>query len=221
MVAVKKTSRRRKRAYVSPLRQQQAKDTVARIVAAAVHLFTEKGYGATSIAEVAREAQVAERTVYASFGSKRTLLFAGIDAAIGGDTTAAAVREREWFRSVIDEQDPVRKLDLFAAGVRGIHERTASIFRVVQQAAANDPSVAETLAQHREGQSEDEMRVVDSLARLGVLRSDLNRRSALETIWALTTPNFYAQVAERGWSPQRYERWLADALRQLLLRTAS
>src|SRR4249919_3469422 len=63
-----------KRPYHSPLRQEQALATRQRILDAALELFGAHGYGATSIAAVAREAGVVPETIYATFGSKRGMI---------------------------------------------------------------------------------------------------------------------------------------------------
>src|SRR3954465_12952947 len=63
-----------KRPYHSPLRQEQALATRQRIPRAALELFGANGYGATSIAAVAREAGVVPETIYATFGSKRGIV---------------------------------------------------------------------------------------------------------------------------------------------------
>jgi AcrR family transcriptional regulator len=215
-MAVKRVTNAARRSYVSPLRKQQASTTARLIVESAHRLFVANGDGGTAMTEIAKQAGVAERTVYAAFKSKRALLFAVVDAAIASDSDPEPVAGRSWFRVVIDQDDPHRKLELFASAVRAIHERTSSIFQVIQEAATTDPAVAEILAAHREGQAADERLVVDSL-REDALREDLDRDDVLETIWVLTTPLFYAQAIERGWTPERYERWLADTLRRLLL----
>ncbi|MGZ4681516.1 MAG: TetR/AcrR family transcriptional regulator [Acidimicrobiales bacterium] len=52
---------------------------------AATSLFEERGYAATPIVAIAEAADVAEQTVYAAFGNKRTLLAQAVDQAIAGD----------------------------------------------------------------------------------------------------------------------------------------
>jgi AcrR family transcriptional regulator len=208
---------KRRRRYESPLRRQQASQTLDRIVGAAHRLFIERGYAQTTIQDVAREAGVAERTVYATVKNKRALLFVVIDAAIAGDTGPQSLAERAEFGAVLDEPDPPRQLVLFASLVRGIHERTSALVRVLQAAAAVDAEMAELWAAHAEGQVDDEARVIRSLEGKRALRSGLGTDEALDTLWALTTPQFFAQVHDHGWSADHYERWLADALQRLLL----
>ena len=65
-----------KREYDSSRRQRQAAQTRADILQAARRLFSERGYAATTIEAIAAEAEVAEATVYAGFGSKRGILLA-------------------------------------------------------------------------------------------------------------------------------------------------
>ena len=42
--------------------------------------------------------------------------------------------------------------------------------------------------------------------------------TATDILWALNRPSFCALLAnERGWSPERYERWLGELLEAHLL----
>lgn len=51
------------------------------------------------------------------------------------------------------------------------------------------------------------------------LRDDLSIGEAADTIWATSSSELYVMLTvERGWSADRYERWLADTWRRLLLR---
>ncbi|HEX6524027.1 MAG TPA: TetR family transcriptional regulator [Streptosporangiaceae bacterium] len=51
-----------KRAYRSPLREQNARRTRQAIVAAATRPFVQRGYAATSLADIAAAAEVARGT---------------------------------------------------------------------------------------------------------------------------------------------------------------
>jgi len=47
----------------------------------------------------------------------------------------------------------------------------------------------------------------------------ISREEAADVIWATNSPEFYVLlVHERGWDPDHYAHWLADAWRRLLLR---
>ncbi|NMP30283.1 TetR/AcrR family transcriptional regulator [Thalassotalea sp. M1531] len=49
------------------------------ILASATHLFTEQGYASTSMALIAKHADVSKQTVYSHFGSKEELFSAAIE----------------------------------------------------------------------------------------------------------------------------------------------
>ena len=61
------------RPYRSEHRQRQAEQTRAAILRAARSLFTDPGYAATSVADIAAEAGVSVPTVYSSIGTKAQL----------------------------------------------------------------------------------------------------------------------------------------------------
>jgi hypothetical protein len=105
----------------------------------------------------------------------------------------------------------------FASVVRRIHERTAARVTGLRTAAATDDRVAELWRAHASGQEQDERLFVESLDAKGALRAGLTPEAALETVWAVTTPLFYAQCHEHGWTSEGYEVWLADTLSRLLL----
>ncbi len=52
----------------------------------------------------------------------------------------------------------------------------------------------------------------------GRLRPGLSHKTARDIFWMLTGGDVYRMlVRERGWSPQKYQDWLADTLVQSLL----
>jgi len=61
-------------------RDQQARETRAKLIEAALHLFAEKGVGGTSIKDIAREAGVAQGLLYHYFASKDDLLWGVLEA---------------------------------------------------------------------------------------------------------------------------------------------
>src|SRR5690349_3209183 len=100
------------------LREEQAAATRRRIADAARRLFAERGYSTTSLAEVAREAGVAARTVYTVFGTKREILSAICEAWLED------ARARERAQEVLALEDAAERLHgagawlaaLYAAG---------------------------------------------------------------------------------------------------------
>ena len=64
----------------SDRRERKAARTRTEILEAARRLFADKGFAATTVADVAAEADVAVQTIYAHVGSKGDLVLALVDA---------------------------------------------------------------------------------------------------------------------------------------------
>ncbi len=207
------------RPYRSPRRREAAERTRAAILAAATRLFLERGYVATTMAAIAAEAGVALDTVYAAVGPKPSLFRLLIEAAISGTGEPVPAEERDYVRAVQAEPDPGRKLERYARALREIQGRLAPLFRALQQAAPAEPELAALWREIAERRARNMRALAGELAAAGALREEVGVGEAADVIWATNASEFYALlVFERGWSPERYERWLAAAWRRLLLR---
>ena len=170
---------------------------------------------------IAREAGVAVETIYRGFGSKAGLFKAVIDAAVAGGAARAdvPVEDRPAIRAVIEEPDPRRQIERYAATQPGIHRRSGPLMRALSDAAASDPALKalwdEIEASRRNGQG----RFVGMLAERGALRPNLTIDEGRDGLWTLTSLAVHDMlVITCGWSSERYEGWLAEALKDLLLR---
>jgi len=203
-----------KRTYRSPRRQAQAASTRRDIAAAARRLFVADGYGATTMQAIAGEAGVAVQTVYASFGTKRAILFALLDQIV---TDADFARLEEETRAA--EGDPRGELKARLAFGSRLYAGAGDLIRVAQTAASVEPDLA---AMVREGESRRRRAtaaLVHSWRRAGALRHDLDEREAVDLVWALVGPDvFRLFVVERGWSRKRLEQWQFETLERQLLR---
>jgi AcrR family transcriptional regulator len=74
------------------LRERKKQRTREQIVEAAMGLFAERGYHATTIADIAAAADVAPRTFFAYFPSKEAVVFHDVDRDL--DALASALRDR-------------------------------------------------------------------------------------------------------------------------------
>lgn len=74
------------------LRERKKLHTRRLIAETARRLFTERGFEAVTVAEVARAADVAEKTVFNYFATKEDLFYSGMEAF--EETLIAAIRER-------------------------------------------------------------------------------------------------------------------------------
>ncbi len=207
-----------RRRYDSPRRREQAAATRLAILEAAERRFAEQGYVATAVAEIAQEAGVALKTVYAVFGTKADVLCELWNLRMRGDEEPVPIPQRAQYRRVLEEASPRRRLALVAQNARAIRERTAAVAEVVRQAAPADEQIAALWERFQRELYEVGMRgVVETLERDGALAVDRTR--ATDLMWTLVHPDLYQLlVRQRGWSPERYEQWLAETLRQQLLR---
>jgi AcrR family transcriptional regulator len=208
-----------RRSYHSPRRQQQAAATRQAILEAAQRLFERRGYPATTMEQVAAEAGVALKTVYLAFATKSGLLRALWDLRLKGDQAEAAVAERPWYREVVEEPDPERQLRGNARNARLVKERIAGVLKILRSAAPVDPD-AEALWRLIQTDFYDNQRViVASLHDKRALRPGLDVAQASDILWTLNHPDVWLLlVGERGWTPERWERWFADTACAQLLR---
>jgi AcrR family transcriptional regulator len=81
------------------LRERKKQRTRQLLSETARSLFSERGFEQVSIAEIAREAEVSEQTVFNYFPSKEDLVYSGLEAF--EEQLLAAIRERPVGRTVI------------------------------------------------------------------------------------------------------------------------
>src|SRR4051794_31360982 len=108
----------KRRPYNSPRRVEQAAATRREIIDAAERLFERDGYGATTMAAIAKEAGVALKTVYLAYETKSGVLRAVWHLLLRGDAADVTVMDRSWYEEVLDEPDPERTLRLNARNAR-------------------------------------------------------------------------------------------------------
>src|SRR5215203_3087156 len=115
------------RPYRSPSRQDQARRTRARIVAAAAAEFLTRGYGGTTIRAVAAAAGVSVPLIETTFGSKPRLLKAAIDVAIAGDDEPVGVLDRDWARAALGAPTAAELLAVVASVLAPAQSRSAGL----------------------------------------------------------------------------------------------
>jgi AcrR family transcriptional regulator len=210
---------KRARSYHSPRRREQAAATRQAILEAAQRLFQRQGYAATSMPAIAAEAGVALKTVYVAFETKARLLHALWDARLGGDEEAIPVFERAWYRHVLEEPSPERKLRLVAAQARVVKTRSGALLEVIRNAASVDAEMA-ALWHHIQTKLHDVQRaIVEQLHHKNALARGLDLDTATDILWTLNHPaQWQLLVRERGWTAEQYEQWLGDIFCSQLLR---
>jgi len=203
-----------------PLRRAKAKETRAAVIAAAAALFVERGYEGTSVQAVADRAGVSRATVFNSVGGKPALLRIAYDVATVGDEEPVPLPQRPEARAVVDEPDPIRAVELYAAMVTKVGGRLVGIYEVFRAAARADAAIRnewEQIQQERLGGARGFVRI---LAAKGPLQSDLDIERAGDVVWTLIDTSLYQRlVVERGWDPVEFRTWLARRICAELLPT--
>jgi AcrR family transcriptional regulator len=209
-----------RRAYRSTKRAEQVAQTRRDILSTAGALFREHGYANVSMPVIARESGVAVETIYRAFGSKGGLFTAVIEAAVAGGAARAEVPvvERPAIRAIAEESDPRRQVELYASTQPGIHRRAGPLLRELAAAGAADAELRELWEQIETGRLHGQAGFVAMLDGRGVLRPGLSVEEGRDGLWTLTSLAVWdLLVTNLGWSAERYERWLAERLIDLLL----
>jgi AcrR family transcriptional regulator len=207
------------RPYDSPRRREQAAATRREILDAAQRLFERQGYAATTMAAVAAEARVALKTVYIAFETKSGLLRALWHLLLRGDEEESPVAERDWYREVLEEPDPERQLRLNARNSKTVKLRIAPLIEVIRNAASVDADIEVLWSRIQTDFYDNQRAIVERLHQRKALRRGLDVTRASDILWTLNHPNLWQLlVVERGWTPERFEKWFADTACAQLLR---
>ncbi len=178
--------------------------------------FLANGYAATTLASVAADAGVSVETIYKMFGNKGGVLKALFDVSVAGDDDQTQMAERDVIRAIIDEPDPVRKIERYGAHLADAMARAAPVQLLARAAADADAGAAGVWAQTR-----DEVlaamtmfaRDLESTGRLGV-----SAEVARDVLWTYHAPELYEMlVLERGWHPDRYGAFFATGVTAALI----
>jgi AcrR family transcriptional regulator len=207
-----------KRAYDSTRRREQAAAGRRGILTAAQALFSAQGYAATTMAQVAEAANVSLKTVYLAFETKAGLVRALWDVALRGEPDIA-VANQPWYRAVLDEPDPRRKLMLTASNSRAVKERIGAVLEVIRGSAPVDPDLAALWDLIQTDFHANQRVIVQQLYDAGRLRKGLSVDEGTDILWTLNHPDVWLLlVGARGWTPGRWEAWFTDAASTQLLR---
>lgn len=204
-----------RRPYRSERRREGAEQTRRRILDAARQRFVDHGYAGTTIAGIAADAGTAAETVYATFGSKVALLETLVQGAARGPEDAAILGQSGPLRvaAATDQREQIR---LFVTDITDRLERVGPLLVVLSGAAAGEPALTALYQRAHGSRLQNLTTLAAQIARNGGLRID--EAAAAETIWALVSPELHTLLTGvRGWSRERYEAWLTDALTTLLL----
>lgn len=198
--------------YHSPRREAAAASTREAILRHARSLFLARGYGATTVSDIARAAQVATPTVYATTGGKAALFVELLQPAINDPLAAAAVAAAR------ETDDPRQVIIHCAAGARRGQERYWDLVSGLMRRPPDDELAQRAVANIAEKCLGALAGIARHLMDLGALKPGISVADATDTLWFYFGQNsWYSLIAERGWTFDRAEQWLLDAVGNALL----
>src|SRR4051794_5007161 len=204
--------------YHSPRRAEQARATRRAVLDAARDLFVGKGYLATTVADIAREARVAVDTVYATVGRKPALLREVLETAISGTDQAVPAEQRDYVARVRAAATAGAKIEAYVEGLVEIQPRLAPVYLALRDAATTDPDSAALWREISGRRAANMRRFAADLRATGELRPDLTDDDVADLVWSMNGPEYWTLlVGDRGWTPRRFADLLVDAWRRLLL----
>jgi AcrR family transcriptional regulator len=203
-------------AYDNRQRQEAARTTRARIIEAAKAGFLAHGFGGTTIRQFAEDAGVSQETIYKTFGGKAALLKSVYDVTLAGDDEDIPLAGRPEAIAVRDAPSPAAAAASYAELAQLISRRIDPLLRVLLGARDTDRGLAEfarTIDQERHVGSSFYVRQWE---RNGWLRDDITVEQAIDTVWALNSPQPRWLLLDHGWSDEQYTRWLAGLIRRTI-----
>ncbi|NYJ76502.1 TetR/AcrR family transcriptional regulator [Allobranchiibius huperziae] len=193
-------------------RRHGATSTRAAILDAAEALFAERGYPASTIAEIARRAGVGTNTVYVGFANKAGIVTALIEQAADAASARASLEDI----SLATDGDQV--IEALARGTRMTHERFHDVVTIAFDTANADPLIGHAMQAAIDGYRDRLHAAVTRIRELGALTDALTVPEAVDLLWFYLGLPPWRTVIDMGWTWDRAELFLATGAKRALLR---
>jgi len=204
------------RRYDASRRREQAHRTRKAITDAAGRRFLRDGYSTTTIASIAEDAGASVDTIYKSFGGKAGILRAMCEDALAGAGPVPAEQRSDAMQAA--ETDPARMLRGLGTLTAEVAPRIAPLLLLLATAAGTDSAVAQLRTELDTARLVRMTQVARTLAGKTELRGRRSVEEAADIMWTYSSPELYRLlVLGRGWSPDQYGRFVAEALVDSLL----
>jgi AcrR family transcriptional regulator len=205
------------RPYRSDLRQRQAAETRLRVVEAAVALFGQQGYHATTFSQLAEESGVSIKTVQ-EHGPKSALLRAAVELTAFGVEGENDFFATELGQAMLQVRDPSELAAMTGEAMLAINAPAAGLWTTVVGASQGDEELSgfhtEMLALIRR-QVEHVLKYVDDR---GWLRRDVPFDDLVEAFCVITSVETYVRIVQHdGKSPEEYKTFVVRTVRETIL----
>lgn len=205
------------RSYRSPQRREQANATRLSVLAAARDLLQDKGYVATTLADVATRAGVSVDTVYTSVGRKPQVVLAVIDMVLGGTGESVPAEERDYVQAIRSEPTAPGKIRVYASAMALLVPQTAPLVEALHKAGDTDADCLATWQRLVSRRAANMRLFAADLRSTGELRTDLTDDQVADLVWSTNATEFWLLLLQRGWTPPQYRVLLVDLWSRMLL----
>ena len=192
-----------RRTYTSSRRAIAAAATRDAILDAAQELFARDGYGRTSLADIARLADVAPNTVYVSVGGKPHLVTALIERSLAEPLERWSTNKP--LRHGRDSHEIVASL---VHNIRTTFEPALPAITIMIDSARADKQI-----QHEAVTSRARYRAIlsataEHLSGSGDISPEKDAAEVLDILWYYLNVSSWRVLQEMGWSWDAAEEWL-------------
>jgi AcrR family transcriptional regulator len=200
------------RRYDASNRRERARRNREAVLDVAQSRFLSRGYGVTTVSEIAEDSGVSPETIYKAFGGKAGLVKAIYDRGLAGEGPLPAYQRSDEMRE--RESDPriiMREWGRLTAEVASV---VTPIRLLLRTAAATDADMARLLEDRERERLERMRHHARFLGERGHLRDDVTLDEATDVLWTCSSAEFYELlVMQRGWSQERF----ADAISHFMI----
>lgn len=205
------------RRYSSELRRQQAEQTRARIVAAAAEIFSERGYTATTLAQIAQRAGVSVETVQNN-GPKAGLLRAAIDVVSFGAAPDETVLDTERGATFLGASGAEEAIAISAGILAAVNGAAHGVWMAFSEAARSDEALADELRALADGVRAQNVLVLEVWRSRGWLRDDMEFEDLVDRSALAGSVEVYDRFVRLGGrTADEYQAMIAGVLADLLL----
>ncbi|PYI69594.1 TetR/AcrR family transcriptional regulator [Arthrobacter livingstonensis] len=205
------------RPYNSSHRRERAELSRTAVLGHARALFLERGFGASTITDIARGAGVSPEFVYKNFGGKPGLVRAIQQASLlGSGGTPAEERSDLAQSTAATGSGLMQQLGRFTAEIAPL---AAPILLLIRDAAAGGDADMAALLQEVDAARHDRMlHNARQLAARGFLAPGVGVRHAADIMFSCTAPELYESlVIKCGWPSEEFGAFIATTLSATLL----
>jgi len=207
----------RSRSYDARRRQEAAEESRKRVLAQSRELFLARGFGRTTIAAIAHAAGVSKESVYKGFGGKPALVRAIYEQSLLGAGGPPAEERSD--RAQATFTDPHGLMEQFGRFIAEVGPLGSPVYLLIRDAAASgDQDMAALL---RDVDNDRYKRMLHNARQVlgrGFLRPGLTAEEVADVFFMSTSAELYETlVIKRGWSAERFGRFMARTLAANLL----